>query len=156
MAKLLTKDNYQAAIGTELGVSDWLEVTQEDVNTFADVTRDHQFIHVDPKAAAKTPFGGPIAHGFFTLSMITHFAETGASFQLEGTKMGVNYGCNKVRFLSPVRVGSRIRGKATLVAAEEKAPGQYLFTTSMEVEIEGVEKPALIAEWLGMMFTDPS
>lgn len=152
MSKLLKPDELKGAIGEEIGVSDWYEVTQENVNKFADVTSDHQFIHIDPVKAAETPFGGTIAHGFYTLSMLSHFAETGCGVVVEGTKMGVNYGCDKLRFLQPVRVGSRIRGRSVLSAAVEKKPGQFLFTSQMTVEIEGSEKPALIADWLTMVF----
>ena len=152
MSKVLTPETLDAAIGQEIGVSEWYEVTQENVNLFADVTADHQFIHIDPEKAAQTPFGGTIAHGFYTLSMLSHFAETGCGVVLENTKMGVNYGCDKLRFIQPVRVGSRIRGRAVLSSAVEKSSGQYLFTSKMTVEIEGSEKPALIADWLTMIF----
>ena len=146
MAMLLTPETLTSAVGDEIGVSDWYEVTQENVNKFADVTLDHQFIHIDPEKAAETHFGGTIAHGFYTLSMLTHFAETGCGVAVEGAKMGVNYGCDKLRFIQPVRVGSRIRGRAVLTAAIEKKPGQYLITSQMTVEIEGQEKPACVAE----------
>ncbi len=152
MAKLLTPETLASAVGDEIGVSDWYAVTQENVDKFADVTSDHQFIHIDPEKAAETPFGGTIAHGFYTLSMLSHFAATGCGVTVEGTKMGVNYGCDKLRFIQPVRVGSRIRGRAVLTAAIEKKPGQYLFTSQMTVEIEGSDKPALIADWLTMVF----
>jgi len=152
MGKILKTDDLTSGIGEEIGVSEWYEVTQENVNKFAEVTADHQFIHVDPERAAQTPFGGTIAHGFYTLSMLSHFAETGCGVAVEGTKMGVNYGCDKLRFIQPVRVGARIRGRSVLSAAIEKQPGQFLFTSTMTVEIEGLEKPALIADWLTMIF----
>lgn len=152
MGKLLTLESLQSNVGSEIGVSDWFEVTQENVNTFADVTKDHQFIHIDPVEAAKTPFGGTIAHGFYTMSMLSHFAENGCGVSIKDAKMGVNYGCDKLRFIQPVRVGSRIRGRSVLTSAVEKKPGQYLFTQTITVEIEGVDKPALIAEWLTMAF----
>ena len=152
MGKLLTPETIESAIGQEIGVSEWYEITQDNVNKFADVTSDHQFIHIDPDKAAQTPFGGTIAHGFYTLSLLSHFAESGCGVAVEGTKMGVNYGCDKLRFIQPVRVGSRIRGRSVLTAAIEKKPGQYLFTSQMTVEIEGVDKPALIADWLTMVF----
>lgn len=151
MAKILTKDDFDSAIGSEIGTSDWFDVTQEDVNTFADVTRDHQFIHIDEEKAAKTPFGGTIAHGFYTLSLMSHFSENGCGISVEGAKMGVNYGSDKIRFLQPVRIGSRIRGKAILMSVIEKKPGQFLFKSNMTVEIEGSDTPALIAEWLTMV-----
>ncbi len=152
MGKLLAPNEIADAVGKEIGVSEWYEITQENVNKFADVTADHQFIHIDPEKAAQTPFGGTIAHGFYTLSMLSHFAETGCGVAVEGTKMGVNYGCDKLRFIQPVRVGSRIRGRSVLIAAEEKKAGQFLFTSQMTVEIDGIDKPALIADWLTMIF----
>lgn len=152
MGKVLTPDQLASAIGDEIGVSEWYEVTQDNVNKFADVTSDHQFIHIDTEKAADTPFGGTIAHGFYTLSMLSHFSETGCGVIIEGTKMGVNYGCDKMRFIQPVRVGSRIRGRSVLIDAVEKKPGQYLITSKMTVEIEGLDKPALIADWLAMVF----
>ena len=148
----VTIDDIRARVGTEIGVSDWLTVSQEAIDTFADVTDDHQFIHVDPKRAAQTPFGGTIAHGFLTLSLLSRMAAD-AMLRPEGIKMGVNYGFEKVRFLAPVRAGKRVRGRFQLIAFEEKRPGQYQFTHNVTVEIEGEEKPALIADWIGMIFT---
>ena len=153
MSRVLSSQNLQEGVGQESGVSDWVEVSQEDVNLFADVTRDHQFIHVDPEKAAQTLFGGPIAHGFLSLSMLSHFAETGFALDVSNAVMGVNYGFDKVRFINPVRVGSKIRGRATLLEATEKSPGQFLFKHNVVVEIDGVDKPALIAEWLTMIVT---
>ncbi len=152
MGKILTPDTIESAIGKEIGVSQWYEITQDNVNKFADVTSDHQFIHIDPEKAAETPFGGTIAHGFYTLSLLSHFAQSGCGVVVEGATMGVNYGCDKLRFIQPVRVGSQIRGRSTLTAAVEKKPGQYLFTSQMTVEIDGLDKPALIADWLTMVF----
>jgi acyl dehydratase len=153
MGMTLTKDTIEESIGKEVGVSEWVEMTQESVNTFADITRDHQFIHIDQEKAAQTPFGGTIVHGFFTVSMLSHFSETGCGIAFEGAKMGLNYGSDKLRFLNPVRVGSRIRGRAKLLSVIEKNPGQFLVKTEMVVEIENVEKPALITEWLTMIIT---
>lgn len=153
MTTVLTPENMQDAVGKEVGVTDWLEVTQDDVNAFADVTRDHQFIHVDPERAKETPFGGPIAHGFLSLSLLAYFAENGTGVALENAKIGINYGFDKVRFLNPVRVGSKIRARSTLLSAEEKSPGQFLFKSAYVVEIEGSDKPALMAEWLNMVVT---
>lgn len=150
--KIVKAEDLQATIGADLGVSDWIKIEQDRVNQFADVTEDHQFIHVNPEAAKMTPFGGTIAHGFLTLSLLAKFAEQG-SIVVEGVKMGVNYGFEKVRFLAPVKVGKRVRGHFKLKAAEEKRPGQHLLTYEVSVEIEGEEKPALIADWLGMQFT---
>jgi len=152
MGKVLNTEELHAEVGNEIGVSDWFEVTQENVNTFADVTNDHQFIHINPEEAAKTPFGGTLAHGFYTMSMLSHFAENGCGISVNDATMGVNYGCDKLRFIQPVRVGARIRGRSILTNVVEKNPGQFLFTQTITVEIEGVDKPALIAQWLTMVF----
>ena len=152
MAQMLTPDAARALIGTDLGASDWLLIDQEKVNAFADVTGDHQFIHVDPVAAAMTPFGGPIAHGFLTLSLTAALQAPGA-IVLQGIKMGINYGCDKLRFLQPVRVGKRIRVRSKLLGIEDKGGGRYLLRNETTVEIEGEDKPALIAEWLTMQAT---
>lgn len=150
MGLLLTKDTLTDHIGEEIGVSPWVEMTQANVDAFAEITRDPQFIHVDPEKAAKTPFGGTIAHGFLTLSMLTYFLQEGAEVTIEGTTMGINYGFDKLRFLAPVRVGKRVRGRIKLLSAEESKPGQFRLKYEVMVEIEGEEKPALIAEWLTM------
>jgi len=150
MALTLTRETLQDHIGEEVGVSPWLEITQDDVNTFAEVTRDPQFIHVDPQRAAQTPFGGTIAHGFLSLSMLSYFAMEGTGTSVDGAVMGLNYGFDKVRFLAPVRVGKRIRGRSRLLSAEETKPNQYRFKQEVTVEIEGEDKPALIAEWITM------
>ena len=140
-----------AMVGTELGVSDWLLIDQERVDAFADATLDHQFIHIDVDKAAMTPFGGTIAHGFLTLSLLPHFLES-ASVPLEGLLMAINYGTDKVRFLQPVKVGQRVRGRAVLAGADEKRPGQWLVKQTVTVEIEGEEKPAMVAEFLMLFF----
>ena len=145
-------DEIRSRIGDEVGVSSWLAVDQSRIDQFADATEDHQFIHVDPAAAARTPFGGTIAHGFLTLSLLSRMAAE-ATFLPEGLKMAVNYGFDRVRFLAPVKSGKRVRGRFTLDSVEEKAPGQLLFRHNVTVEIEGEEKPALTAIWLGLMFT---
>ncbi len=147
--KIVATKDLAGLVGTDLGVSDWITIDQERVNQFADTTEDHQFIHVNEEAAKKTPFGGTIAHGFLTLSLLSKFSEQ-AAIALEGVFMGVNYGFEKVRFINPVRVGSRIRGQFTLKDAVEKKPGQFLLTYTVTVEIEGIDKPALIADWHGM------
>lgn len=145
-------ESLQAKIGQELGVSEWAEMTQDRISQFADVTEDHQFIHIDEEKAKKfTPFGGTIAHGFLTLSMLSRFAETGLP-SVEGAKMGMNYGLNKVRFLSPVPSGAKIRGRFTLSSAVEKNPGQLLLCHTITIEIEGEAKPAAVAEWLSLIF----
>lgn len=144
-------DEIRGRIGGEIGVSDWIMVDQARIDAFADATDDHQFIHVDPQAAAKTPFGGTIAHGFLTLSLLSRM-----SYEVmpkpDGLRMAVNYGFDKVRFLSPVRAGKRIRGRFTLASFEEKRPGQWQFLNNVAVEIEGEDKPALTADWIGMIF----
>ena len=148
-AKAVSTDELLALIGQEVGVSDWIEINQARIDAFADCTEDHQFIHVDPEAAAKTPFGGTIAHGFLTLSLMSQMSYQAAPV-LQGVAMGVNYGFDKLRFLQPVRAGSRVRGRFRLISAEEKGPGRWLIKNEVTVEIEGGDKPALIAEWLGM------
>lgn len=139
----------QALIGQEVGVSKWFEVTQARIDAFADCTEDHQFIHVDPEGARATPFGGTIAHGFLTLSLASAMSYDAVA-PLDGVVMGVNYGFDKLRFLAPVPAGSRIRGRFKLLAAEDKGAGRWLLKHELTVEVEGGDKPALIAEWLGM------
>jgi len=148
---LAALDEIRSRIGDEVGVSGWIMLGQARIEQFADATEDRQFIHVDPAAAAQTPFGGTIAHGFLTLSLLSRM---GAEAMLipEGLTMAVNYGFDRVRFLAPVRSGKRIRGRFTLDSIEEKAPGQWLLRHTVTVEIEGEEKPALSAQWLGLMF----
>lgn len=151
MATMVTKETIQDYIGKTLEPSPWMTVEQSRIDAFADITEDHQFIHIDPERAAQTPFGGTIAHGFLSLSLLSHFGE---SFMLafENVQMGVNYGFEKVRFLNPVAVNSEIRGVGKLLEVTEKAPGQFLTKYEVTVEIKGSDKPALIAEWLGMQF----
>jgi acyl dehydratase len=144
-------EDIKGRIGSEVGVSDWILIDQPRIDAFAEVTDDHQFIHVDPAAAAVTPFGGTVAHGFLTLSLLSRMAAD-AMLRPANIKMGVNYGFEKVRFLAPVRSGKRVRGRFTLQRFEEKRPGQYQFVHEVSVEIEGEEKPALIADWIGMIF----
>jgi acyl dehydratase len=139
----------QGLIGREVGVSRWFEVTQARIDAFADCTEDWQFIHVDPDKAAATPFGGTIAHGFLTLSLASAMSYDAVA-PLEGVAMGVNYGFDKLRFLAPVPAGSRVRGRFKLLSAEDKGGGRWLLKHELTVEIEGGDKPALIAEWLGM------
>jgi acyl dehydratase len=144
-------EDIGAKVGTEVGVSDWILVDQARIDAFAAVTDDHQFIHIDAEAAAKTPFGGTIAHGFLTLSLLSRMAAD-AMLRPETIRMGVNYGFEKVRFLAPVRSGKRVRGRFRLDRFEEKRPGQYQFVHEVTVEIEDEDKPALIALWIGMIF----
>jgi acyl dehydratase len=150
MSKTVTRKEFEAMVGQEIGVSDWFEITQDRIDTFADCTEDWQFIHVDPEKAAETPFGTTIAHGFLTLSMLSAMVYQMPS--IEGVTMGVNYGMNKMRFVSPVAVGSRIRGRFVLSKFEEIRPGEVQTTTTVTVEIEGKDKPALVAEWLGRRY----
>ena len=144
-------DEIRSRVGEEVGVSSWLAVGQARIDAFADATDDHQFIHVDPAAAAQTPFGGTIAHGFLTLSLLSRMAAEGM-LTPQGVKMAVNYGFDRIRFLAPVRSGSRVRGRFTLDSVEEKAPGQWLLRHTVTVEIEGEDKPALVADWLGLIY----
>jgi acyl dehydratase len=136
--------------GKDLEPSPWMEITQERVNQFAEATNDFQFIHVDPDKAAQTPFGGPIAHGFLSLSLLSYLNAQSAILP-ENLAMGVNYGSDKVRYLMPVRVGKRIRSKQKVLEVSEKNPGQWLMKTAVTVEIEGEETPALVAEILSLM-----
>lgn len=139
-------------IGTET-VSDWITVTQAMIDGFAEATGDRQFIHVDPARAAQTPFGGTIAHGFLTLSLMPQLAEKIADAPVvQGMRMAVNYGGNSVRFVTPVRSGARIRGRFHLAAFDEKRPGQYQQVTDFTVEIEGADTPALVAQWITLIY----
>lgn len=143
-------------IGQEIAVGDWVLVTQEMVDKFADATGDHQFIHVDPERAKQTPFGGTIAHGYFTLSMLAGFLGknmTGVKVRLPGAKMGVNYGLNRVRFTAPVPVGKRIRVHRKLVGVEEDPNKRWVQITSENtVEVEGSDRPAMVAETIGRTY----
>lgn len=139
----------QSLIGTEVGVSSWIEIDQARIDAFAEVTNDHQFIHVNPELAKQTPFGTTIAHGFLTLSLASGMSYEAVA-PLEGVVMGVNYGFDKLRFLAPVPVNSKVRGRFRLLSAEDKGGGRWLIKHELTVEIEGGDKPALIAEWLGM------
>lgn len=141
--------DLQSLIGQEVGVSRWIEIDQARIDAFAKITEDEQFIHVDPEAAKATPFGGTIAHGFLTLSLASAMSYDAVK-PLEGVVMGVNYGFDKLRFLAPVPAGSKARGRFKLLSAEDKGGGRWLLKHELTVEIEGSEKPALIAEWLGM------
>jgi acyl dehydratase len=148
---LASLEDIRARVGGEVGVSSWLTIEQERIDAFADATDDRQFIHVDPVAAASTRFGGTVAHGFLTLSLLSRMAAE-AMLVPDGVTMSVNYGLDRVRFLAPVRAGKRVRGRFTLDSIEEKAPGQVLMRHTVTVEIEGEDKPALIAAWLGLKY----
>lgn len=135
-----------ACVGQEVALTDWITITQQQVNQFADATGDHQWIHVDPERAQAGPFGAPIAHGFLTLSLIPQFFES--AFAIEGSRMAVNYGLNRVRFTAPVPVGSRLRARLTLQAAERVEPSGLQMTWLVHIEREGADKPVCIAESL--------
>ena len=148
----VTVQEMAGRIGTEQ-VSDWVEVSQEMIDKFADATGDHQFIHVNPAMAAMTPFGGTIAHGFLTLSLMPLLSSKIIDgVEIEGVKMGVNYGHNKVRFMAPVKSGSKVRGRFKLANVEVRKDGSVQTTTEVSVEIEGSDKPALVAEWLTLAY----
>jgi len=138
--------------GSDLGYSEWFVVDQERVDGFADVTLDHQYIHIDPERAARTPFGGTIAHGFLTMSLLVHLVQQ-IAVAPDNLVMGINYGFNKLRFLAPVKVGSAIRARAAVANVVERSAGQYLLTYEVTVEIQGEDKPALAADWLNLLVT---
>ena len=144
---MTTIRSLEARVGQEVGVSPWVEITQERIDTFAKAIDDFQWIHVDPVRAQGSPFGGTIAHGFLTLSLLSHLSE--ATFSFSDRKMGVNYGLNRVRFTSPVPVGSRVRARFTLLKFEKIEGDGVQVTWNTTVDIEGKKKPALVAEWLG-------
>lgn len=149
---IVTADELKGLVGTEIGVSDWLTVDQAMIDKFAEATGDHQFIHVDVEKAKMTPFGGTIAHGFLSLSLMPVLSEKAGLPRLADIRMGVNYGGNKTRFLAPVRSGKRVRGHFKLLEIEEKRPGQWQQTMEYTLEIEGEDKPAVIAEWVSQFF----
>ena len=150
MMKVINPSEIDSVIGTEVGVSDWVLIDQDRINKFADATMDHQFIHVDPEQATPV-FGSTIAHGFLSLSLVAGIPfDQEIGLVLEGTKMGLNYGLDKVRFLSPVPVDSELRIRMKCIDISEKNPGQYLAKTEVTMEIKGVEKPAFVAETLSM------
>ncbi|HUT52686.1 MAG TPA: MaoC family dehydratase [bacterium] len=152
MAKLMSVDEMKASVGKEVGVTQWFQIDQKRINAFADCTEDHQFIHVDEELAKKGPFGTTIAHGYLTLSLLSYFGAQNALLPA-GLKMAVNYGLNKLRFINPVKVNKRIRNRAVLKSVEDKGGGRVLVTTENTVEIEGEDKPAMVAESLAMFFT---
>ncbi len=152
MSKAMSPQDMKALVGTEIGISQWFEVSQERINKFAEATGDFQFIHVDQEKARMTPFGGTIAHGFLTLSLIPVLTAESDCPRPEGIKMAVNYGGNKTRFIAPVRSGKRVRGHFKMLELEEKRPGQWQQTMEITIEIEGEDKPALMAEWITQYF----
>ncbi len=142
----MTLEDLKTRIGENLGTSDWLTLGQDRINTFADCTEDHQYFHVNPELAKDTPFGTTIAHGFLTLSMLAPMISSACP--VKGTTMSVNYGFDKVRFITPVKSGKRVRGHFKLLGLTEKRPGQWQQKVEVTVEIEGEPKPALLAEWI--------
>ena len=148
--KIVPKDEVVDAVGLKFEPSEWIEMTQERINIFADCTEDHQFIHVDEEAAKNTPFGGTIAHGFLTLSLLSKMIE-GSGVIPENTVMGLNYGFDKVRFLAPVPSGKRVRCHAEIKNVDRKDENRFLITQGITVEIEGEDTPALVADWLSMI-----
>lgn len=146
-ARFTPASELATRIGTEIGVSDWIALDQASIDTFATLTHDRYFIHVDPQRAAATPFGGTIAHGFMTLSMLSVMAYQAVP-GIEGTKQAVNYGFDRLRFVSPVPSGSRVRGRFVLHAFEDKGEGRWRAEHDVTVEIEGSERPAIVARWL--------
>ncbi|MDI6798200.1 MAG: MaoC family dehydratase [Desulfatibacillaceae bacterium] len=151
MIEVLPVEKIREMLGRNLGVTDWITIDQARINAFADCTEDHQWIHVNEKMAADGPFGATIAHGFLVLSLIPKFSES-IGVVPQGAYMAMNYGLNKVRFINPVKVGSRLRDTLSLTGMEEKSGNRILLTTTHTMEIEGVEKPAAIAEMLAMFF----
>ncbi len=151
MPEALPLEKFKQLIGEHNGTTDWILIDQDRINRFADVTEDHQWIHVDIEKAKQGPFGTPIAHGLLTLSLLPFFGYSG-KYTIEGARMTVNYGLNKVRFLNPVLVDSRVRSNMVITAINEKKPGQILVTNTHTIEIEGQDKPACVAEALGMFF----
>ncbi|MFZ9053269.1 MAG: MaoC family dehydratase [Woeseiaceae bacterium] len=149
MVTTVSRADIDKYIGYEAEPTEWHTITQEQINQFADCTLDHQYIHVDPERAKQTPFGTTIAHGFLSLSLLSYFA-TQYSIVIEGITMAINSGFDKVRFLAPVKVGSRIRAVAKVAAVAETKPGQFRIQTDVTVEIEGEDTPALVAEWIGV------
>ena len=148
----ITLQAYQAMVGKEIGVSSWHLIDQPRIDSYADVTEDHQFIHVDPERARKeTAFGTTIAHGFLTMSMLSVMSYE-VMPAIAGTTMGVNYGFDKLRFISPVRSGKRVRGRFVLAEAKLRKPNELQSRTNVTVEIEGEDKPALVADWLGLIY----
>ena len=143
---------YQAMVGKEVGVSSWHLLDQPRINAFADVIEDHQFIHIDPERAKReTPFGSTVAHGFLTMSLLSIMSYEVMPV-IEGTTMGVNYGFDKLRFISPVKAGSRVRGRFVLAEAKLRKDKELQSRTNVTVEIEGEDKPALAADWLGLIY----
>lgn len=147
----VSQEEYRSLVGKEVGVSRWFDIEQSRIDGFAEVTEDHQFIHVDPERAAQTPFGGTVAHGFLSLSMLAAMAFE-ALPEIEGRQMAVNYGFDRVRFMAPVRSGSRIRARFVLKEIVDRGPKEFMTRSEVTVEIEDGTKPALVADWLGISY----
>lgn len=152
-ARVLSVEELKRLIGDEVGVSSWYPVDQARIDAFADVTEDHQFIHVDPEKASQTPFGGTIAHGFLTLSLLSAMALE-AQPKVAGARMGINYGFDRVRFLHPVKAGQKVRGRFALSSVADAKPGEVDLNWQATVEIDGEKRPALKADWLNRFYLD--
>jgi acyl dehydratase len=148
---MYTPEELKSKVGQEVGVTDWRLIDQSIIDRFADLTDDHQWIHVDREAAARGPFGSTIAHGFLVLSLMAKMTAD-AGLELRGARMGMNYGFDRVRITNVVRAGNRIRGRIVLKDLVERQPGQWLMTLGVTVEVEGQSKPAVVADWLGLQF----
>jgi len=142
----------EAAVGKEVGPTEWFTIDQKRISGFADVSEDHQWIHIDPERAAAGPFGKTIAHGFLTLSLLSHLVSE--LRRIDGVRMGINYGLNKVRFPAPVPVGSRIQARASMVSVEPTGDGAVQVVTRVTVEVEGNPKPACVADWVSRLYFD--
>lgn len=155
MAKQVSAMELENMVGEEVALSDWFQVDQKQIDAFAEATGDHQWIHVKPEMAANTPWGSTVAHGYLTLSLLPKLlGETGVA--PEGTMMAINYGSDRVRFINPVKVGSSVRARSVLSEVEQTEPGRWLFITKVTMEIEGEERPAMVAEILTLYFTQPT
>ena len=152
MLQIVPKEELMGMVGSEFGPTDWFQVDQDRINQFADATLDHQFIHVDEDLAKQTPFGGTIAHGYLSLSLLPHLV-TDLSVMPENTLMALNYGMDRLRFLEPVKSGSEVRARVKLLEVTEKSPGRLLIKNEVTLEIKGRDKPALVAETLTMAVT---
>lgn len=150
-ARVLSVDELKRLIGQEVGVSSWYRVDQARIDRFADVTEDHQFIHVDPEQASRTPFGGTIAHGFLTLSLLSAMGQE-AQPNVAGAQMGINYGFDRIRFLHPVRAGQKVRGRFALARVTDERPGEVDLHWQATIEIDGEKRPALKADWLNRFY----
>jgi acyl dehydratase len=142
--------DLSSLVGTEVGVSDWIRIDQAMIDRFADATLDHQFIHVDPERAARTPYKGTIAHGLLIVSLFPHLFADAFEYEVRGVRTRLNYGYDRIRFTSPIPVDSRVRARFTLAEATEKSPGQWRLTFAVTAEVEGAERPAVVADWVRM------